>query len=176
MSCSHFRPSTLFVMVAAAFSVSTVGFAAEAPEAIILPANTEITLGTVQDLSSKTAHKGDQVTLIVTEDVMANGAIVIRKGTSALGRIAFAQDRGAFGQSGKLQIEPLYIQLNGITIRLQGSVFKKGTVTAGAAAGLIVLTPGMTGRSAKIPAGTAVPAATLRDVQLPTVASQPSED
>lgn len=163
-------------MVAAALSVSAVGFAAETSEAIMLPANTEIALHTVQDLTSKKAHKGDQVALVVTEDVMANGAIVIRKGTLALGRIAFAQDTGAFGQSGKLQIEPLYIQMNGITIRLQGSVFKKGTVTAGAAAGLIVLTPGMTGRSAKIPAGTVIPAATLRDVHLPTVPSLPPED
>ncbi len=176
MSYGYFRPAKLSTLVAVAVSVSTVGFAAEAPEAIILPANTVIALGTVQDLISKKAHKGDQVALVVTEDVMANGAIVIRKGTPALGRIAFAQDTGAFGQSGKLQIEPLYIQLNGITIRLQGSLFKKGTVTAGAAAGLIVLTPGMTGRSANIPAGTAIPAATLRDVQMPTVPSQLSAD
>ncbi|RDV06244.1 hypothetical protein DXH95_02060 [Sphingorhabdus pulchriflava] len=161
------------IVVAAALSASAIGFAAETSTAATLPANTEIALSTVQDLTSKKAHKGDQVALVVTEDVMADGAVVIRKGTLAVGRIAFAQDTGAFGQSGKLKIEPLYIQLNGTTIRLQGSVFKKGTVTAGAAAGLIVLTPGMTGRSAKIPAGTAIPAATLRDVKLPTVPIQP---
>ncbi len=163
----------LSILIAAALSTSAIGSATDAPKTAKLPANTEIALSTVQDLTSKKAQKGDQVALVVAEDVLVDGAIIIHKGTSAVGRIAFAQDTGAFGQSGKLKIEPLYIQINGTTVRLQGSVFKKGTVTAGAAAGLVVLTPGMTGRSAKIPAGTAIPAATLRDVTLQTVTGPP---
>lgn len=142
---------------------ATAGYA---QETLILPADTPVALQTVDDLTSKKAHKGDQVRLIVAEDLITNGKIMVAKGTPAFGRIAFAQDTGAFGQSGKLQIEPLYLTVNGTTVRLKGSVFKKGTVTAGAAAGLVVITPGLTGRTAKIPSGTPIPAAVLRDAML----------
>ena len=140
---------------------------ADVAKGIEIPALTAIPLQTVQDLTSKKAHKGDQIALAVAADVVIDGKLAIPKGTEAVGRIAFAQDTGAFGQSGKLRVEPLYLQVHGITIRLQGALFKKGTVTAGAAAGLIVLTPGMTGRSAKVPAGTPVDAEVMRSVSVP---------
>lgn len=136
---------------------------------IIIPADTSITVSTTSDLTSKKARKGDQLALQVAEDVLMNGAVVIRKGTAAVGRIGLARDTGAFGQSGKLEIEPLFIQLSNGVVRLRGGASEKGSIEAPAAVGLLILTPGFTGRSAKIPAGTIIPARVLRSVTLPAL-------
>ncbi len=167
------RLSGLWILALAAIPATAPMQAAVAENIAIieLPALTPIPLQTVNDLTSKKALKGEQVSLSVAADVAIDGMLVIPKGTQAVGRIAFAQDTGAFGQSGKLRIEPLYLQISGVTVRLQGALFKKGTVTAGAAAGLVVLTPGMTGRSAKLPAGTPVDAEVMRSVTLPVSAN-----
>lgn len=100
-------------------------------------------------------------------DLSVSGKTVVPAGTAAVGRVDLAQDTGAFGQSGKLGIEPLYISYNGQFIRLTGRYNDKGTVTAGAAVGMVILSPGFTGRSAKIPAGSTVTAQILRDVAIP---------
>lgn len=134
---------------------------------VTIPVDTSIAVSTTADLTSKKARKGDQLALQVAEDVVIDGVVVIKKGTAAVGRIGLARDTGAFGQSGKLEIEPLFIQMANAVVRLKGGASEKGSIEAPAAVGLLILTPGFTGRSAKIPAGTRIPARVLRAVTVP---------
>jgi hypothetical protein len=151
---------TLFFTAALALSPQ-VTIAQSAPVTVTVPAGAPVALATLADLNSKKALKGDQVELIVTEDLFVDGVLAIPKGVSAKGRINLAQDTGAFGQSGKLQIEPLYVQIGSEILRLKGNLDKKGTISVGGAVGLALITPGFTGRSVKLPSGTVIPATVL---------------
>jgi hypothetical protein len=159
-------------MLAAALVICTPAtFAQTAPVSVTVPAGAPVALATQSELHSKKARKGDQVELIVTEDLFVDGVLAIPKGAAAKGRISMAQDTGAFGQSGKLQIEPLYVQIGNEIVRLKGSLDKKGTITGGGAVGLALITPGITGRSAKMPTGTVVPATVLFEKAISVPAS-----
>jgi hypothetical protein len=55
---------------------------------------TDIHLKLDQDLSSATVREGQQVRFVVTEDVVADGAIAIPAGTAVYRKVAFAQPAG----------------------------------------------------------------------------------
>ena len=128
-----------------------------------------IPLATDQPLSSKTSAKGDMVSLRTTADVIVDEHVVIPRGTPAVGQVSAARAKGAMGMSGQLAIRPLYIRMGDSFVRLGGATGGKGSVTAGAVIGIAVLTPGFTGRSAMIPAGTALEAFVERAIDLPAV-------
>jgi hypothetical protein len=134
--------------------------------ALTVPAGATVPLETVAELSSKTSRKGDPVTLRTTADLIIGGEIVVPKGSPAMGEIGDMRPKGALGQRGKLSLRPLYVTHKGQTIRLTGAAGTTGTVEAGAIIGIVILTPGFTGKSATIPAGTALSASVLRDTAL----------
>lgn len=159
--------------IAAALALPTVALHAQTvPTSITFPAGAPIVLTTTNDLTSKKSMKGDQVELRVAEDVYVDGVLAIPKGSAGVGTIAMAQDTGAFGQSGKLAVEPLYVKIGNEILRLKGDYAEKGTITAPGAVGMAILTPGITGRSAKIASGTTIPATVLfeKTITLPLVA------
>lgn len=125
-----------------------------AAQSVTLSADTEIQLETVAPLSSKTNVKGDIVALRTASDVLVDGRIVVPKGAMASGQISDARAKGALGMSGRLVVQPLYMMVGSTTVRLEGNAANRGSVSAGAVIGMAVLTPGFTGRSATIPAGT----------------------
>ena len=133
---------------------------------VVVPMGTDVRLATAQPLSSKTNVKGDLVPLTVTEDVTIEGRVVIPAGTPAVGQISDARAKGAMGMNGRIVIRPLYLQVNGRTVRLTGSEREKGSVAAGAVVGMAVLGPAFTGRSANIPIGTPVLAMTEKTTTL----------
>ncbi|MFO1239889.1 MAG: hypothetical protein U1E64_06010 [Sphingomonadaceae bacterium] len=94
--------------------------------------------------------------LRTTADVIVDGKIIVPGGTPAVGQVSDARAKGALGMSGRLVIQPLYLTVQNTTIRLLGNTSNHGSVTAGAVIGMAVLTPGFTGRSATIPAGTPI--------------------
>lgn len=140
---------------------------AQGLETVSLTAGTEIQLVTTAPFSSKTSVKGDLVPLTVDEDVRVGERIIIPKGSAATGQIADARAKGALGMSGKLLIRPLYVRIGDDTVRLTGAINGKGSVTAGAVAGMVLLTPAFTGRSAAIPAGTRMTAIVERSILMP---------
>lgn len=127
---------------------------------------TDVRLATAQPLSSKTNVKGDLVSLTVTEDVRIGDLVAIPAGTAAVGQISDARAKGAMGMNGRLVIRPLYLQVNGRTVRLTGAEREQGSVEAGAVVGMAVLGPVFTGRSVNIPAGTLVWAMTEKTAVL----------
>jgi len=157
---------SLRLLVAFAAMVSSM---ASASQTVTLSSDTEVRLETVSPLTSKSSVKGDLVPLRTTADVIVNGQVVVPSGTPAMGQVSEARAKGALGMSGKLVVQPLYLTVKNSTVRLLGNAINRGSVTAGAVIGMAVLTPGFTGRSATIPAGTSIIAyvAHATDVTLP---------
>ena len=134
----------------------------------ILPANTEVILETSQEITTKgkTWSEGDQFKLAVVDDVMLGEYVVIPKGTPAYGRITWLTSKGAFGKSGKMDIELEHLELSGRRIKLDGTYRQEGegntlatvggVIAAGIFAGFI------TGKSGRIPQGREL-TATLED-------------
>ena len=152
----------------AAVCIASAGLVCSSAEgaSIVVPMGTDVRLATAQPLSSKTSVKGDLVPLTVTEDVRIGDHVVISAGTAAVGQISDARAKGAMGMTGRLVIRPMYLQVHGRTVRLTGSEREKGSVEAGAVAGMALLGPAFTGRSASIPIGTPILAMTERTVVL----------
>ncbi len=151
---------------AAALAMSGV---ASAAQTVTLYANIEVPLETTAPLSSKTSVKGDLVVMRTSADVLIDGRVIIPKGTPAAAQVSDSRAKGALGMSGKLLVQPLYLTIGSTIVRLEGNTANKGTVSAGAVIGMAVLSPGFSGRSATIPAGTRLTAFVARsaDVTIP---------
>ena len=85
--------------------------AANAPQMLQLFDGTPVRLKLSQEVSSASAHQGDEVPFEVTEDVVVNGYTVIRKGAKAAGTVAEVESKGRFGKSGKLTINVTSVPL-----------------------------------------------------------------
>jgi hypothetical protein len=123
----------------------------------VLPANTEVLLSVNEDVTSKRVDEGDKFRLTVVHDVVSGNHVVIPRGTGAVGEVVWKTGKGAFGKSGKMEIELRYIDLNGRSIPVTGKYRQEGegntvaTVAGVVAAG--VFAAFITGKSARIPQG-----------------------
>jgi hypothetical protein len=164
-------------MIAGAFLIAMLaaGEGATCPP-ITLPAGVAITLVTTAPLSSKTSVKGDIVPLRTVDDVQVDGHIVIARGTEAIGQISDARSTGGLGVGGLLAIRPLYLKTATSIVRLTGATTTRGGAPAGTVVGLAVLTPVISGRSATVPTGSAIPAVVEKSVVLHIVDSSASLD
>lgn len=132
--------------------------AAPQPE-FVLPAGTEIPLKMSQLVTTKgdSWDEGDQFYLTVASDVMLGEYVIIPQGTRATGRITWLTSRGAFGKSGKMDIELEYLELNGRRINIDGTYRQEGNgatlATVGGVVAAGVFAAFITGRSGEIPQG-----------------------
>ena len=147
--------------------------------ATVLPAGTEIPLRMTQTVTTKGKgwEEGDQFGLAVASNVMLGDYVVIPQGTPAKGRITWLTSRGAFGKSGKMDVELEHLELGGRRINVDGTYRQEGSgatlatvggvIVAGVFAGFI------TGRSGEIPQGRELMATLESDlpVALPAGAS-----
>lgn len=152
---------------AASLAVLLASASADARE-VTLRVGTAVALATNEALSSKTHVKGAIVALVTTEDVQADGVVAIPRGTAATGQVIDARATGGLGTAGRLVVRPLYLRLGQRTVRLAGAASDKASVSVGGVAGMVFLTPIFSGRSAAIPAGTAMPAIVEKTVVLVT--------
>lgn len=161
------------IVLALLLQIPATGLYAARPDELVLKAGTSIQLETVQLVSSKTAPKGDLVDLIVCDDVLVEGRVVVARGTPAIGQISDARAKGAMGMSGRLMLRPLYIRLSDTIVRVDGEASDKGSVTAGAVIGLALLSGGFTGRSAELSKGTPLTGHVLPDISLASASPAP---
>ena len=143
----------------------------------VLPANTEVLLKVNQEVTTKgkTWKEGDTFNLTVVDDVMLGDYVVIPEGSRAVGRITWLTSKGAFGKSGKMDVELEHVEVAGRKIRLDGTYRQEGegntlatvggVLVAGVFAGFI------TGRSGRIPQGRELMATTEDDLELAIAAS-----
>jgi hypothetical protein len=74
------------------------------PREIILARQTPVRLKLGRELSSATAHVGDEVNFEVSQDVIVGGVTVIAKGSPAIGAVTVAEPKKRMGKAGKLDV------------------------------------------------------------------------
>ncbi|WP_326914191.1 hypothetical protein [Sphingopyxis chilensis] len=146
------------VEAASAPAVVAIPVAAPAPNSTrTLAANTEVLLSMNEELSTKKNEEGDTFYMTVVHDVVQDGYIVIPKGARATGEITWRTGKGAFGKSGKMEIELRYIDIGGKRVPLIGSFRQEGEGNTVATVGGVILAgvfaAFITGKSGRIPAG-----------------------
>jgi len=108
-------------------------------------------------LSTKKNEEGDTFFLTVVHDVTYKGFVIVPHGTRAVGELVWKTGKGAFGKSGKMDIEIKYLDMGGQRVPLIGKFRQEGegnTVATVAAVALVwVAAPFITGKTGKIPAG-----------------------
>jgi hypothetical protein len=135
-----------------------------------LPANTEVLLSLNNELTTKgkSLNEGDSFNLTVVHDVLLGDYVVIPKGARAVGEVTWLTSKGAFGKSGKMEIEIRYVEVNGQRIELEGEFRQEGEGNTVATVGGVVLAGVfagfITGKSGRIPAGRELMARTKSDV------------
>jgi hypothetical protein len=148
-------------------------------EIVTLPDSTPVKLALSYDLSSASAAQGQVVEFRVAEDVEANGMVLIKRGTLALGKVTFAQAKKHLGRAGSLDIEADKTHaVDGSKVELHAEAGAKGKSKAGAmSAGMLITATGVGapigalwllkhGKDATIPAGSILTAYTDDDVQV----------
>jgi hypothetical protein len=162
------------VLAAALLAATPLGVSAQpAPPAaeLVLRQGTRVPMQTLQPLSSKRARQGQRFDLEVSEEVRVDGLLVIPKGARGVGEVSRVVIKGMMGKPGKIEVRVLYVEVGGRRIRLDGKAEDKG---ASGAAPVILATPLVgivnaaffTGKSAVIPAGSAIDGFVYQDLRL----------
>lgn len=151
------------------------------PSQISLPANTEVTLSMNEELTTKGGRieTGHKFALTLTHDVTIGDYVVIPRGTPGFGEVTWKTGKGAFGKSGKMEVELRYLDLNGRRIPVTGKYRQEGEGNTVATVGGVILAGVfagfVTGKSARIPQGRELKAYTSEalPVALPAGGSMP---
>ncbi len=158
----------LAVPAAAQDMVVAKPVAGPAETRLLVPAGTAIDLVTSHAISSKKSVKGDLLYLKIAAPVLVDGATAIAADTVVVAQLADARERGAFGKAGKLDVQLLYAELPGGSLRVSGRLEARGKSDGGdgvaTAAAFLFLPFIATGRSAEIPAGAEVTGRLDRDL------------
>ena len=150
-------------------------------DSAVLPANTAITLAMNDTITTKGNrwHTGDNFDLTVTYPARISRYTVIPRGAKGVGRITWMTDKGAFGKSGKMEVDLEYVEVAGQRIPLSGHYRQEGegntVATIGAVVAVGVFSAFVTGKSGVIPAGRELVAHTKEDVAvvIPRAADTP---
>jgi hypothetical protein len=168
------------LLAAALLAAAPVSISAQpvppAPDPV-LRLGTRVPMQTIQPLSSKRARQGQRFDLEVSEDVRVDGLLVIPRGARGVGEVSRVVIKGMMGKPGKIEVRVLYVEVGGQRIRLDGKAMDKG---ASGAAPVILATPLVgivnaaffTGKSAVIPAGSAIDGFVYKDLPLVRPAGQ----
>ena len=110
------------VMAQRAKASETEVRAVEIYRSVSLAAGTPIELEMADAVTTqdRTLRKGDAFELVVSQHVLIGEYVVIPKGTRASGHVRAARRPGAFGRSGKIEIEIDHLFLGGKKVALTG--------------------------------------------------------
>ncbi len=139
-------------------AVIAVGTAPQAETEWTLPANTEVAVAPVSEVSSKTLKEGDSFSFTVVHDVRVKNQIVIPRGARGEGKVVWRTGKGMFGKSAKMDLGFDWVEVDGQKIPLAGKYRQEGEGNTGATIGTVLavgLVGGMfvTGKSAVVPQG-----------------------
>jgi mannose-6-phosphate isomerase class I len=140
---------------------------------LLLPEGTDVQLIFDEDLSSKTAADGDEVTFVLADDLKVGDVVVAKAGAKAQGEVTNAKKSGMMGKAGELNVRLNYLKVGNFKVRIRGTKGKEGE---SGATGAIVLTVlfgpiGLIkhGKNIEIKKGTALKAYVADDIKLPPV-------
>ena len=140
------------------------------PATHAIAVGTELLLRTVDDISSESVRKGDLFHLELAEDYVANGMMLVPKGTVAVAEFTQAERKGMMGCGGKLAARALYLKLPDGPVRLSGELSDKGKSKTGLATvvtGLVGVGIFIEGKAAVIPKGSELVVQLDREVRIP---------
>lgn len=145
--------------------------AVPAPPTYVLAEGSDVYLAFDEDLSSKTSAAGDQVTLVLTEDIKVGNVVVAKAGAKAVGEITNAEKSEMLGKGGELNMRLDYLKVGTYRIHLRGTQGAGGKDSVGGTIGLMLLCTicGLLhhGKEIKIQKGTALHAYVSDDISLP---------
>lgn len=138
--------SLVMLAVASAASAQAAGdasqpsaVAAAAPmRQITLPPNTEVVVTPNDTLNTKSIKVGDKFHIATVFDVMQDGIVMIPRGTPGEATVSYRTGKGAFGKSGKMEVEFNWLDLKGRRVPLTGKFRQEGEGNTGAAVGVVV--------------------------------------
>lgn len=153
--------TTILGLSIPAFSQNPTNETPQDAEVVILPDGTEFDIVTVDEISSKTATEGDQLTFKVFEDLKIGGVTVISKDSIVKGTVSNAEHSGHMGKSGKLGIRvDSTTAVDGQKVRLRATKGKQGDDKTGSVIALsLFISPLFLlkhGKDAKIKPGTKI--------------------
>jgi len=76
---------------------------------VFVPGGTPVHVSLLEPLSSGSAHQGDEIPIVVTKDVGANGMLIVKKGASGQATITEAHGAGGNGSGGKIALSIDYV-------------------------------------------------------------------
>jgi len=148
-------------------------------ETVTLPAGTEIQLSFTDTITSASAVQGQRFMLVVEQDVLQQGRILIPRGTTAVGTILDAQRGGQSGAGGMLSIKVDYLKLGAQRVRLHwtlSSADRSQEQKSMMVNGLLVgLGASIKGKEVEVAAGTQIKATTKDSVDIAVAAPDANE-
>lgn len=139
------------------------GRANDTPAFVTIPAETRITVRTIDGIDSAKNHVGDRFEASLEEPLVVEGTIVVAKGADVFGRLAESKPSGTFTGRSELRLELIGIVVNGQTVPVVTGEYElrgksRGASTAkrtlgGAAVGSIIGAIAGGGKGAGIGAG-----------------------
>jgi len=107
---------------------------------VVIPDGTEFTVVTTEEITSKTATEGDQLSFKVLEDVKIGGRVVIAKDALVKGVVATAKKAGMMGRGGSLGIRvESTTTVDNQKLKLRSTKGKEGDDKTGTTVALVVL-------------------------------------
>lgn len=169
--------STAAPAAPAASATTSTAPAKVAPDAngkYMLREGEDVQLKFAQDLSSKTAAEGDEITFTLEDDLKVGDVVVAKAGSKAFGEVTNAKKSGMMGKAGELNIRVNYIKVGDTKVRLRGSKGKEGeSGTTGAVVLTVLFGPiGLIkhGKNIDIKAGSPLKVYVADDIALPPAA------
>ena len=154
----HIKQSLVALAVIALFSAAVTVNGAQDP--IVVTEGTPVNVVTVKEITTKDAKPNDPVEFTVSEDLVVNGHVIVRKGTAAIGSVINAEKGGYMGKSGKLavQVESTTTS-DGQPVKLRAAKGREGDDKTTSTIVLSMISPAFLfrkGSEAKITPGTVV--------------------
>ena len=145
---------------------------------VTLPAGTEIQLRFADGITSASAIQGQHFKLVVDQDVLQQGRILIPRDTTAIGTVLDAERSGHGGAGGMLSIKVDYLQLGTQRVRLHWTLSSadrsqehKGMMLNGL---LVGLGTSIKGKEIEVAAGTQIKVTTKESVDVAVAAPEAS--
>ena len=162
MSLANKQSLLAIVVIAASLStyIHVAGSINPRQDEIVVTEGTAVNVVTAKEVTTKEAKPNDPVDFTVTEDLVVNGQVIVRKGTPAVGSVINAEKGGYLGKSGKLAIQvESTTTSDGQRLKLRAAKGREGDDKTTSTLVLSMINPAFLfrkGRDAKIEPGTAV--------------------
>jgi hypothetical protein len=151
---------TILVIASLSAHIHAAVYSNHLQDEIVVTEGTPINVAVVKEVTSKEAKPNDPVDFTVTEDLVLNGQVIVRKGTPAIGSVINAEKGGYMGKSGKLavQVESTTTS-DGQRLKLRAAKGREGDDKTMSTMALSMINPAFLfrkGSEAKIAPGTVV--------------------